>query len=183
MGTVNDSDPFTWIPLVVSALALLIAIWAAISSHRSATASIRSAEAADRSALASETVARNDDDRRQEELARKRALELRQRSADLAVEHSQGFGSSGKPTRALLVHNIGHARATDVELSIDLVPEDAGRHLPRLVKEPGSYTIEPGNHIRLPLSSSMGSASRVLVTLRWVDPMGSHDQTLEVNLH
>ena len=179
----NDSDPFTWVPLAVSALALLIAIWAAVSSHRSATASIRSAEAADRSALASETVARNDDDRRQEELARKRSLELKQLSADLVVEHFKGFGSSGQTTSALLVRNLGHARAADVDVSIDLVPEDAERRLPRLVKEPGSYTIEPGDHIRLPLSRSMGSASRVLVTLHWADPMGPHDQTLQVNLH
>lgn len=179
----NASDPSTWAPLGVSILAFLTAIWAAFSSHRSATASIRSADAADRSAHAAEAVARNDDDRRQEELEHKRVLKLRQLSADLTVEHSKGIGSNGQPTRALLIHNRGHARATDVDLSIDLVPDDANRRLPRLVKDAASYTIEPESFVRLPLSSSMGTASRILVTLHWVDPMGAHNQTVEVNLH
>lgn len=178
----NDSDPSTW-ALVISLLAFLTAIWAAVSSHRSATASIRSAEAADRSAHAAETVARNDDDRRRDELEHKRVLELRRLSANLTVEHTKGLGSNGQTTRALLVRNLGQARATDVDISIDLVPDDAGRRLPRLVKDAASYTIEPGNLVRLPLSSSMGTVTRVLVTLHWVDPMGAHDQTLEVNLH
>lgn len=154
-----------------SVVAILVALWAAWSSHRSARASQIAASASQVAARASQVLARNDEERRAEERERRELAEAAAQRADLRVRHEKTGGE-----HYFVVTNNGPALARDVGIEPTALRGDG--IVPHVVAQPGRLPVEevhPGAEARFRMS--IGPAEDVHVRLTWNDEEdGRHDE-------
>lgn len=143
--------------IVISILALLVAIGSAAYTRQAALAQAR--------------LTKIEEDRRDDELRQHAEADLR-----VSTEHRPG-----KPDPLLIVANKGQATATD--LVVDLAPAagETGR-LPRTLGQFPSQ-LEPGEQASVTIHLTMGGlGSSLAVTVRWKDPRGPQSKDVSVSL-
>lgn len=142
---------------VLSIMAVLVALWAAWSSHRAARAS--------------QVLANNDDERRAEERERWELAQAAARRAELRVRHEKTAGGD-----YFVVSNNGPSLACDVGIEPAALRGEG--IVPQVVAQPGELPVEklqPGGEARFLMS--IAPAQDVSVRLTWNDGEdGRHEE-------
>jgi hypothetical protein len=175
---VNFSTTVSLIALVVSVLSALAAILSVWYTRHAARAAKAQADAAKQQAAAAKAQLSLDQDRRNDELARRRKEEEEAARADLRVTT---IWVRPHPPQIVL-HNHGPHVASEISLSYldaydGLPPPDTSRW------HELAATLRPERASSVEADAGVNVTKRFRVTLRWKDGTGSRSTVEQLQLH
>jgi hypothetical protein len=163
---------------IVSVIALLLSLLSAWYTRHAARAARAQADAAKQQAAAARAQLSLDQDRRNDELARRRKEDEEAARADLRVTT---FWVRPHPPQIVL-HNHGPHEASEISLSYldaddGLPPPDTSRW------DELAGSLGPERASRVEADAGFNVTKRFRVTLRWKDGTGSRSTVEQLQLH
>lgn len=161
---------------IVSVVALLLSLLSAWYTRHAARAARAEANAAKQQAAAARAQLSLDQDRRNEELARRRKEDEEAARADLRVTLI-----SVRPHPQIVLHNHGPHVAS--EISLTYLDADDGLPPPDTRWDELAATLGPERASSVDADFGVDTTRRFRVTLRWTDGTGSRSTVEQLELH